>query len=192
MMIPMTDGLRNGATATPDSQEDWVGEVVGYLQSRGLAATCDGGWLLRRLLEVSHENGRMSVTRIAQLLHMSRRTLGRRTMRAGIPHPRQVLAFGRVLRTTRTLRETGWTMDRAARATGWPDPFGYSNTIARLTGMRPTEARTRDLTVLAEGWLQAELAEGRVSLQEPEPPPCPTCGRELRVGPARSFSKSSP
>jgi len=172
----------------PDGPFDRMGNVVRYLQSRGLAARKNDGELLRKLLElpVRPPPARISVARMARMLNMSRRTLGRRCLKAGLPSPRQVLCFGRVLRTLEVMREMGWSMDRATRVTGWSDAFGFSDATLRLTGMRPTLAREKDLVVVAEAWLQQELSAGNVVLRDPEPPPCPSCGRELEFQAHRS------
>ena len=188
-MFQVANHLGRTEPAGPDAPLDWMGGVVTYLQSRGLAARKNDGEFLRKLLElpVRPPPARISVARMARTLNMSRRTLGRRCLRAGLPSPRQVLCFGRVLRTLQVMREMGRSMDRATRVTGWSDPFQFSNATRRLTGMRPTLAQEKDLVVVAEAWLQRELAVGNVVLRDPEPPPCPSCGRELESQAYRSL-----
>jgi len=170
--------------ATPAAGPEDVAEVVEYLRVRGLAPDDeDAGHLLLRLLELPgrESSRRVSVRRAADSLYVSRRTLGRRCRAAGLPHPSQILCFGRVLNSVRLLKLTGWTLHKVANATGWPDQFTLSNAMHRLTGMRPTEARTRGILYLAEAWLQREAEAGRATLREPAPPACPSCGQAMEV-----------
>lgn len=167
-----------------DRHSETLEEVIGYLRDRGLAAdSADAADLLHKLLTLParHPEGRVTVTRAAELLYMSRRTLGRHCKKAGLPHPNHILAFGRVLHTVHLTRLTDWPIRRTSLATGWPDPFSFSNAAHRLTGTRPSIARERGPLYLAEAWLQKELDEGRAELREPQPPECPSCGQEIQL-----------
>jgi hypothetical protein len=77
------------------------------------------------------------------------------------------------------MRGTDWPIAKASGSTGWPDPFSFSNTMHRFTGLRPSVARTRGLLFVAEAWLQREMASGRLVMRQPLAPPCPACGRTL-------------
>ena len=168
---------------------DQVSEVVTYLRSRGLAPTPDQSRILECLIELPvRQPSRVSVTKAASLLYMSRRTLGRQCEKAGLPSPSRILGFARILSTLRMIRATDWPIGKAANSTGWPDPFSFSNAVHRVTGLRPTVARTRGLLFVAEAWLQMELATGRLILREPQAPPCPACGRDLVSSTDRSFT----
>lgn len=157
--------------------------VVEYVRSQGIAQKEDDGRLFLRLLEFPARCGgsRVSVRHAASQLYSNRRTLARRCERAGMPSPRNILAFGRILGTLQLLRETGWTVTKAAAATGWPDPFSFSNAVFRLTGLRPTAARRLGAVAFAEAWVQVEAAEGRLTISTPAPPPCPACGRPVEA-----------
>jgi hypothetical protein len=85
------------------------------------------------------------------------------------------------------MRGTDWPIAKVAGSTGWPDPFTFSNAMHRLTGLRPSVARTRGLLFVAEAWLQREMASGRLVMRQPQAPPCPACGRELAASTDRSF-----
>ncbi len=163
---------------------DQVGEVVSYLRSRGVASSSDHGKILAVLVElpIRQTSGRVTVSQAARLLYMSRRTLSRQCLKAGLPNPHRVLCFARVLGTLRLMRATGWSVGRAAGETGWPDPFSFSNAVQRMTGLRPSTARAKGPLFVAEAWLQRELLQGNLVLREPEAPPCPSCGRQLWPG----------
>lgn len=158
-------------------------EVVSYLRSRGLAPRKDHGRILEILLQLPHKHscGRVSVASAAKGMYMARRTLARQCAVAGLPTPQRILGFGRVLATLHFMRRSGHQMSRATEETGWPDPFSFSNAVARLTGLRPSIAREKGLLYVAEAWVQKELSEGNLVLREPEPPPCPCCGRPLAM-----------
>lgn len=167
---------------TVDPDENPVGTIVEYLRRRGLAAdNHDAAHLLRRLLELAFRqpHRRITVGRAAALLYTNRRTLGRQCQRAGLPNPCHILAFGRILRTIRLLQATGWLVHRASAATGWPDPFTFSNTMHHLTGLRPSTARTLGPLFFAEAWLKREIERGQAELREPTPPFCPSCGQRI-------------
>lgn len=184
-MVPYATGVAEAhPTAALAHNNEGLDEVVEYLIGRGLAADCDkAARMLRALLELPgrYPKERVSVSRAAKALYVSRRALGRRCAIAGLPSPSHILAFGRVLNTLRLMRENEWTASRAAFASGWPDPFAFSNTMRHVTGLRPSAARGRGLIYLAEAWLQRELEEGNAELRSPRPPHCPSCGQEVRV-----------
>ncbi len=171
---------------TVDPEENPVVGVAEYLRRRGLAAdNPDAVHLLQRLLELPQRQcrGRVSVERAASLLYTSRRTLGRQCQKAGLPPPCHILAFGRVLKTFRFLQASGLSVPKASTATGWPDPFSFSNTMHRLTGVRPSTGRIRGLLYLAEAWLQREVEVGGAEIRAPRPPHCPSCGSQIRPEP---------
>lgn len=160
---------------------DDISDVVAYLRSRGVARTDDLGRVLSVLLEipVRDPSGRVSVRRAARAMYLSRRTLARLCERGGLPRPSHILTFGRILATLRTMRIMGWSVRTAAAETGWPDPFSFSNTTHRMTGLRPSMVRAKGLVFVAEAWVQKEIENGSLTLQEPEAPPCPACGHPL-------------
>lgn len=161
-----------------------VSEVVTYLRDRGLAADDeDAIHLLTKLLASACRStrSRISVSSAARALYMSRRSLGRRCFAAGMPAPSRILAFGRILEAARMLQSTPLSLSGVAEALGSADPFGLSNTMHRLTGIRPSDARERGLLYVAEAWLQRELMEGGAELRSPRPTPCPSCGQAITV-----------
>jgi AraC-like DNA-binding protein len=190
-MTAVANTSGGGESGRRTGSHGWSDEVVKYLRSRGLAANRGGEELLLSLLATAPDPlGRVTVSRLAGMLHLSRRTLGRRCVLAGLPCPQQVLCLSRVLRTISKINETGWLIERAARATGWPDPFCFSNACQRLTGMRPSEMRGLHPTLIAEAWLQRQLVLGHVFLTEPDPPPCPACGRPVGFGGSRPYGRA--
>lgn len=177
-------GVQTDLPIGPDEESpvDSLLLVARYLKSRGLAAeTQDAFELLSRLLQMPSKSGGryVSVRLAARRLYTNRRTLGRWCAAAGMPSPSRILALGRVLFTVRAMRIRNWPAQRAAIATGWTDPFTFSHSMYRLTGLRPGVGRKRGLVALAEAWLQRELAAGRAEQRDPAPPLCPSCGQEV-------------
>jgi AraC-like DNA-binding protein len=164
-----------------DSTTDCLDRVVDYLQQRGLAPDGDAGDLFSRLLHLAFESqgSRFTVREAGRRLYMSRRTLSRRCLVAGIPRASEILSLGRILRTVHVIRTTGCAAGRAAVETGWPDPYTFSNTMLRMTGLRPSAARERGVLSVAKAWLQRGIAEGTIELRSPGPARCPACGQEL-------------
>lgn len=170
--------------AKDDPEAEGLREVATYLIHRGLAAhDPKPADMFTQLLELPMRfpEERVSVRRAARYFYMSRRALGRWCERTGLPTPSHILAFGRVLRTVQLVRKCGLTIRRAAAATGWPDAFTLSNTMVRLTGLRPSQAKRHGLVYVAEAWLQREIDGGRAALGTPSPPTCPSCGQEVTV-----------
>lgn len=179
-----TTSVRTVARHDPETETEDIRQVAAYLVGRGLAADDPkAADVFRQLLELPSKwpERRVSVSRAATYFYVSRRWLGRCSQRAGLPTPSHVLTFGRVLRTVQLARRHGMTFRRAAAATGWPDPFSMSNTMHRLTGLRPSDTRRHGLIYVAEAWLQRELDAGRVELRSPGPPRCPSCGQVVNV-----------
>lgn len=169
--------------AIEDREPDDIEAVADYLIGRGLGAgDPEAEHALRGLLEfpTRYSEGHVSVTQAARHFYVGRRGLARRCRRSDLPTPSRILAFGRVLRTVRLISRGRMTIRSAATATGWPDPFSMSNTMYRLTGIRPSDARSRGLIWVAEAWLAQEIEAGHARLHEPKPPRCPSCGQTMR------------
>lgn len=157
--LPNPLDLRTLLSETP---EDLPGAVVDYLAWRGLVLDLGLRRTLRRVLELSAEL--RTVTGVARSLFMSRRALGRRFMKEGLPVPSHWLQFGRVLRAAIQLQRPESTLVGVAFDLGYSDGFSLSNQMKRLVGVRPNHASTRlgwEWTV--ECWLQREIEEGGFS-----------------------------
>lgn len=156
---PSTDDLRVLLAAPP---EDLAAAVIDYLRWRGLPLELDVRRLLRRVIEMSAEI--RSVNALARGVYLSRRALGRRFTKQGLPVPSHWLHLARVLRATLRLQGSEEQLARIARSLGYPDGFALSNQMKRLVGVRPSEVRPRlGWEWLLETWLRKEAREGGFS-----------------------------
>lgn len=167
-------------TALRRLPEDLPTEFMDYLTWRGLGVDQDTRRIVRRIVELSAEL--KSVTGVARALYMSRRTLGRRFRRRGLPVPSHVLHFARLLRASLTLQTSSRTLFEIGCDLGYPDGFSLSNQMVRLTGLRPQAVRNKvGWEWIVEAWLEREAAQGSITLR-PHPP------ATARSEPARSPS----
>ena len=144
--------------------EDLPMEFMDYLTWRGLGVDQETRRLIRRIVELSAEL--KSVTGVARSLYMSRRSLGRRFRRRGLPVPSHVLHFARLLRASLALQGSSRTLFEIACELGYPDGFALSNQMVRLTGIRPRTVRKRvGWEWIVEAWLRREASEGSITLR---------------------------
>jgi len=139
--------------------EDLGSEVTEYLRWRGIGLERDVRHLVRRIVALSAEL--RSVSGLARSMYLSRRALGRRFMAHGLPVPSHWLHFARLLRVAIRLQNSDESVLSVGYELGYPDGFSLSNQMARLTGYRPTEARTYlGWEWLLEAWLRQEAETG--------------------------------
>ncbi|NNF11907.1 MAG: helix-turn-helix transcriptional regulator [Gemmatimonadetes bacterium] len=141
---------------------DLAAEVTDYIRWRGLVVDRETTHLLRRIIELSEEL--KSITALARSLYMSRRALGRRLTRRGLPVPSHWLQLGRLLRLTSRLQNSETSIASIAYEAGYPDGFSLSNQMQRLIGFRPSQVREYlGWEWLLEAWLRKEADEGRLA-----------------------------
>ena len=134
---------------------DLAAEVVDYLIWSGLRIDRETRRIIRRTLELSAEL--RTVSGLARALYVSRRALGRRFLRRGLPSPSHWLHFGRVLRAALRLQGTPDNLFTVACSLGYSDGFALSNQMHRLTGIRPSVAREHyGWEWIVERWLERE------------------------------------
>lgn len=139
--------------------EDLAAEVTDYMRWRGLILDRETARLVRRTVELSAEL--RSVSALARAVYLSRRALGRRFMVRGLPVPSHWLHFARLLRVVLRLQRREETVVSIGFGLGYPDGFSLSNQMVRLTGVRPSEARTRlGWEWFLEAWLRREAETG--------------------------------
>jgi len=84
---------------------------------------------------------RISVGAAAEALGLARRTLVRRLERSGLPQPRRVAGWCRVIAAARLLDEPIYTLEQAALRLDFPSGTALRNMLMRYTGLRPREIR---------------------------------------------------
>lgn len=149
---------------------DLPGEVMDYITWRGIAVDQETRRLIRKTVELSSEL--KTVRGLARSLYMSRRALGRRFLKRGLPVPSHWLHFSRVLRASIELQNTDRSLFQVACSFGYPDGFSLSNQMKRLVGIRPSTARERlGWEWILEAWLREESTTGGLqsSLEEVAP-----------------------
>ena len=134
-------------------------EFVDYFKRRGLLCDDRSRHEVDRLFteaRVTH-----SVAALARRMASSRRTLGRHFANAGLPAPSRWLQFARVLYVSLYLQRNRCSIGRAAAEMGYPDPFTMSNQMKRLTGLRPSEVKSRyGWSWIVESWIVEEARRG--------------------------------
>lgn len=81
------------------------------------------------------------VRKLADAVHLHRRTLFNRCARASSLNPTELLAWTRLILVSLLLETTGATVEAIAMQLGYPSPAALRNTIKRYTGHRATEIR---------------------------------------------------
>ena len=160
-VLPHHDGLTPDEMAALLRREppDLAAEFVDYLQWRGLMLDQDTRRLIRRTVELSSELTTLSA--LARGLYLSRRALGRRFKKRGLPVPSHWLQFCRLLRAILRLQNSRASLFDVACSLGYPDGFTLSNQMDRLVGVRPSDARIKfGWEWFVESWLQREWETG--------------------------------
>ena len=83
----------------------------------------------------------ISIHAAAEALGLDRRTLVRRFERAGLPQPRRIAGWCRVIAAVRLLDEPIYTLEQAALRLDFPSGTALRNLLLRYTGLRPREIR---------------------------------------------------
>jgi transcriptional regulator GlxA family with amidase domain len=77
----------------------------------------------------------------ADALGLDRRTLVRRLERAGLPPPRRIAGWCRVIVAARLLDDPIYTLEQAALRLDFPSGTALRNMLIRYTGLAPREIR---------------------------------------------------
>lgn len=138
---------------------DLAADVTDYLNWRGIAIDPATRQLLRKIIDLSTEV--RSVSALARKLYTSRRALGRRLLKRGLPAPSHWLQVARILRASIVLQNSSASVFSVACFHEYPDGFSLSNQMYRLTGLRPSEARKYlGWEWIMERWLRMEAERG--------------------------------
>lgn len=150
---------RELAQALRRPPEDLAVDVTDYLAWRGIRLDQSTRHIVRKIVELSADL--RSVTALSRSLYISRRALGRRFMRQGLPVPSHWLHFARLLRVAIRLQNTEESVLSLGYDLGYSDGFSLSNQMARLMGQRPSDARRYlGWEWLMEAWLRREADTG--------------------------------
>ena len=134
-------------------------DFLDYVKRRGLICDDRAHYEIDRLF--SEARVVHSVAGLARRLASSRRTLGRHFAEAGLPAPSRWLQFARLLYVSLYLQRNRCSIGRAAAEMGYPDPFTMSNQMKRLTGLRPSEVKSRyGWSWIVECWIYEEARRG--------------------------------
>jgi AraC-like DNA-binding protein len=98
---------------------------------------------------------------LAKSLHLSRRTLLRWCQRAGLPAPRRLLAWMRVLLACELLDDPGRTVLSVAHTCGYSSDSGLRRITQKFLGASPTDLRDRGAFRAASTAFVDQLAESR-------------------------------
>ena len=99
------------------------------------------------------------VGRLADAVHVHRRTLFNRCARFSCLNPTELLAWTRLTLVALLLEATGATVETIAMQLGYPSPTALRNTIKRYTGLRATEIRASGGARLVLGLMQVRILE---------------------------------
>lgn len=139
--------------------ESLPGELVDFLLWRGVWLDQETRRIIRRTVELSAEITTLSG--LSRAVYLSRRALGRRFKRRGLPVPSHWLQFSRLLRAVVRLQNSNGSVFQVADELGYPDGFTLSNQMVRLAGVRPSYARDRlGWEWFVEAWLRSEAENG--------------------------------
>jgi AraC-like DNA-binding protein len=93
---------------------------------------------------------------LARALHLSRRTLLRWCIRAGLPAPRTLLAWMRVLQAAELLDDPGRTVLSVSMVCGYSSDSGLRRITQKFLGGSPTDLRASGaFSMAAKGFLKA-------------------------------------
>jgi len=146
--------------------DDLAAELTEYLSWRGITLDLDTRRIVRRIVELSADL--RSISAISRSLYLSRRALGRRFLKQGLPVPSHWLQVSRLLRIASKLQNSVATLSSVAYDSGYPDGFSISNQMQRLFGHRPSDVRKSfGWEWIAEAWLQREAGAGSLALGMP-------------------------
>lgn len=163
-VLPCHEAPRAGDVAAvirrpPASLSTSIGE---YMEWRGFSLDPVTKSVIRRTIDLSAHV--QTISALAKNLYVSRRALGRRFIKNGLPVPSHWLHAARILRAVIKLQNSDASLFNVACSMGYADGFSLSNQMSRLCGVRPMDTRTMvGWEWLFESWLAREAEQGNVS-----------------------------
>lgn len=108
---------------------------------REVAAGVPAGVLPALRYALEHADAAPSVPELARALGVSRQALAARLRAAGLPGPRALLAWCRLLLAAELLAAGGRTVDYVALELDFPSANGFRNVLRRYAGVGPADVR---------------------------------------------------
>ena len=102
---------------------------------------------------------------LARRLKISRRTLLRWSEKAGIPPPRRLLAWMRVLLACELLDDPGRSVSSVARAAGYASDGGLRRVMQNFLGQSPTSLRQQGAVKSAVAAFVKEMNDSRLRVR---------------------------
>jgi AraC-like DNA-binding protein len=142
------------------------GRPLQNLLARSLPVNTTGGArsILSAAAEVASTGGQSED--LAGSLHVSTRTLLRRCESAGLPPPRQVLAWMRILLAAELLDHPGRSVEDVASACGYASDSGLRRVFSDFLGTNPRALRKGSAFAAASRAFRRALPESRRSSQK--------------------------
>lgn len=121
--------------------------------------------LIRAAVEVASDGGLS--TSLAGVFGVNERTVGDWCAREGLPPPRRLLAWIRVLLAAALLEESGRSWSNVARSSGYADDPGLRRAVKGLLRRPPSSPRERPEFTAALAAFESELRECRERARTP-------------------------
>lgn len=103
----------------------------------------------------------ISIRAAATALGLDRRTLVRRLERSGLPSPRRIAGWCRVIAAVRLLDQPIYTLEQVALRLDFPSGTALRNQLVRYTGLKPREIRENGGIACVLHLLRHELETAR-------------------------------
>ena len=147
---------------------------------RSAMQACAASWILGRLSEhvttevrtiirycLHHPKDATTVSRVARVLGIHRKTLTNYCARAGAPVPGALIAWCRLLLAAQLLRSQLGSVEAVALQLDFPSATAFRNMLKRYTGLRPLDVRAGTGFEQMLAMFTGRLAAGRGALPEP-------------------------
>jgi AraC-like DNA-binding protein len=112
------------------------------------------------LIAVSRAHESLTPERLARALSLDRRALVRLLTASGLPRPRRLITWGRLIVAAQLLEGPSRSVDAVSIALAFPSGSAFRNTCQRYLGVKPSQLRTRGCATYVIGRLLAEAKLG--------------------------------
>jgi len=140
----------------------WAQRLFNRALPRSLSAR--GRVLLEKVAEVAAQGGH--VPELGSALGIGTRTVPRWCSAAGVPEPRRMFTWIRLLLAAELLDDHGRTVENIARATGFSSAASLKSTTKVFTGLTPTELRAVGAFEVVARLARAEFRQARETARQ--------------------------